>query len=220
MQDNSGFIEAGFRALGEEMVDISFRAGLERTEIRLSRRLYTLVRSRLKLIETLLRRLLVLMAASIEVSVPHPEPVEGPAKAGTSSSQTAPSRPAPSEAAPAEKRKSRRGFALMPSLRERRPLDPSVFDTSWAELSGRGRRPPGLAPLMHRWNTVGALLRHPEKAARRMAWRLARLRAGDAPRPHCLVPTDTRRARTEVQLIAAALPQRVARALSGWYDSG
>lgn len=227
MQDNSGFIEAGFRALGEEMADLSFRAGLERTKIRLSRRLYTHVRARLKLIETLLRRLLVLMAASIEVSVPHPEPVEGPAKAGTSSSQTAPSQPAPSQAGPsqaaptpAEKRKARRGFALMPSLRERRPLDPSVFDTSWAELSGRGRRPLDLAPLMHRWNTVGALLRHPEKAARRMAWRLARLRAAGAPRPHCLVPTDTRRAPTEVQLIAAALPQRVARALSGWYDSG
>ncbi|WP_156807794.1 hypothetical protein [Henriciella marina] len=202
------------------MAYLSFRAGLERAEIRLSRRLYTHVRARLKLIETLLRRLLVLMAASIEISVI-------PAKAGTSSSQTAPSRPAPSQAgpspaapAPAEKGKSRRGFALLPTLRERPPLDPSVFDTLRAEVSGRGCRPLDLAPLMHRWNTVGALLRHPEKAARRMAWRLARLRAAGAPRPLCLAPTDTRRTATELQLIAASLPHLVSRALSGWYDSG
>ena len=64
------------------------------------------------------------------------------------------------------------------------------------------------------------VLRRPERAARRMAYTLARLRAADAPRPLCLTPLNLKRVSEEISLIAATLPERVAKALSGGYDTG
>ena len=190
MQDTSNFVAAGLRALREEMADLDFMAGLSSGEGGLGRRLYAQLRARLILIETLLRRLLILMAASIEVSVktraPHPEPVEGPAQAGISSSQTAPSQPTPTPSHPKHPRK--RGFPFLPRLRERTPPGSDLFTLLSAERSGPRPAFRSKTPLVHRYCTIMGVLRSPGRAARRMAFTLARLRA--------------------------------ARALVGWYDTG
>lgn len=222
MQDTSSFVAAGLRALREEMADLDFMAGLSSGEGGLGRRLYTQLRARLILIETLLRRLLILMAASIEVSVktraPHPEPVEGPAQAGISCSQTAPSQPAAAPSHPKHPRK--RGFPFLPRLRERTPPGSDLFALLSVEHSGPQAAFRSKTPLVHRYCTIMGVLRHPERAARRMAFTLARLRAAGAPRPLCLAPLNLQRAGEEISLIAATLPERVARALVGWYDTG
>ena len=224
MQDTSSFVTAGLRALREEMADLDFMAGLSSGEGGLGRRLYAQLRARLILIETLLRRLLILMAASIEVSVkapvPHPEPVEGPEGAqplsGTPCSQTAPSQPTPSH--PQNPR--RRGFPFLPRLRERTPPGADLFALLSAEHSGPRTAFRSKTPLVHRYCTIMGVLRRPERAARRMAFTLARLRAAGAPRPLCLTPLNLKRASEEISLIAVTLPERVARALVGWYDTG
>ena len=224
MQDTSSFVAAGLRALREEMADLDFMAGLSSGEGGLGRRLYAQLRDRLILIETLLRRLLILMAASIEVSikmpVPHPEPVEGPEAAkplsGTSSNQTAPSQPA----TPHPKHPRKRGFPFLPRLRERTPPGSDLTALLSAEHSGPRAAFRSKTPLVHRYCTIMGVLRRPERAARRMAFTLARLRAAGAPRPLCLTPLNLKRASEEISLIAATLPERVARALIGWYDTG
>jgi hypothetical protein len=222
MQDTSSFVAAGLRALREEMADLDFMAGLSSGDGGLGRRLYAQLRARLILIETLLRRLLIVMAASIEVSVktraPHPEPVEGPAKAGISCSNTAPSHPTAAPSHPKNPRK--RGFPFLPRLRERTPPGSEVFALLSAERSGPRPAFRSKTPLVHRYCTIMDVLRRPERAARRMAFTLARLRAAGAPRPLCLTPLNLKRASEEISLIAATLPERVARALVGWYDTG
>ncbi|QYJ00665.1 hypothetical protein KUV46_15225 [Thalassovita mediterranea] len=226
MQDTSSFVAAGLRALREEMADLDFMAGLSSGEGGLGRRLYAQLRARLILIETLLRRLLVLMAASIEVSikmaVPHPEPVEGPEAAqplsGTSCSNTAPTQPTPTPSHPKHPR--RRGFPYLPRLRECTPPGSDLFALLSAEHSGPRPAFRSKTPLVHRYCTIMGVLRRPERAARRMAFTLARLRTAGAPRPLCLAPLNLKRASEEISLIAATLPERVARALVGWYDTG
>ena len=219
MQDTSSFVAAGLRALREEMADLDFMAGLSSGEGGLGRRLYAQLRARLILIETLLRRLLVLMAASIEVSIKMPViPEAAKPLSGTSSNQTAPSKPTPTPSHPKHPRK--RGFPFLPRLRERTPPGSDVFALLSAEHSGPQAAFRSKTPLVHRYCTIMGVLRHPERAARRMAFTLARLRAAGAPRPLCLTPLNLKRAGEEISLIAATLPERVARALVGWYDTG
>jgi|GEM_PF-1722470 len=219
MQDTSSFVAAGLRALREEMADLDFMAGLSSGEGGLGRQLYAHLRARLILIETLLRRLLVLMAASIEVSVKMPViPEAAKPLSGTSSNQTAPAQPTPTPSKPKHPR--RRGFPYLPRLRERTPPGSDVFALLSAECSGPQAVFRSKTPLVHRYCTIMGVLRHPERAARRMAFTLARLRAAGAPRPLCLTPLNLKRAGEEISLIAATLPERVARALVGWYDTG
>lgn len=214
MQDTSSFVTAGFKALRDEMADLDFRAGLSRKEVKLSRRLYTHVRARLKWVETLARRLLVLMAAAAGLQA-QIRPRIRPAKAGASFDK-----PVPDPAGAAHPRPGSRGFALMPSMGAFRPLDPSVFAPDGGERAGRARRPLAIAPLVHRWRTLCALLEHPDAAVRRMARLLARLRADGAPRPLCLIEVPARRLPAELGLLAISLPGAIAKALSAWYDTG
>ncbi|HIG21062.1 hypothetical protein [Henriciella sp.] len=210
---------AGLRALREEMADLDFIAGLSSGDGGLGRRLYAQLRARLILIETLLRRLLVLMAASIEVSVKMPViPEAAKPLSGTSANQIAPSQPPSAPSHPKHPRK--RGFPYLPRLRERTPPGSDLFALLSAEHSGPRPAFRSKTPLAHRYCTIMGVLRRPERAARRMAFTLARLRAAGAPRPLCLTPLNLKRASEEISLIAATLPERVARALVGWYDTG
>jgi hypothetical protein len=207
MQDTSSFAAAGLRAIGEGLADLAFRGGLERARVTLSRTLALKIRARLRLLETMLRRLLVVMASALDVRPAIKAPVI-PAKAGTSCNKTE-----PSESLMPRPRK--KGFALMPCERDRPGLDPSVFETS-----ARTRRAIEIAPLLHRYRTVLALLEDPDRAARRMARRLARLRAAGAHRPIFLAQAFTHRLGVELGLVAEVLPALANRALSGWNDSG
>ena len=219
MQDTSSFVAAGLRGLREEMADLDFMAGLSSGEGGLGRRLYAQLRARLILIEILLRRLLILMAASIEVSVKMPViPEAAKPLSGTPSNQTAPAQPTPATSNPKHPR--RRGFPFLPRLRERTPPGSDLFALLSAEHSGPRPAFRSKTPLVHRYCTIMGVLRHPERAARRMAFTLARLRAADAPRPLCLTPLNLKRVSEEISLIAATLPERIARTLVGWYDTG
>ncbi|RIJ22307.1 hypothetical protein D1224_12190 [Henriciella barbarensis] len=201
------------------MADLDFMAGLSSGEGGLGRRLYAQLRARLILIETLLRRLLVLMAASIEVSIKMPViPEAATPLSGSSCNETAPFQPTATTSQSEAPR--RRGFPLLPRLRERIPADPDVIALLKTEHSGPQAAFRSKTPLVHRYCTIMGVLRHPERAARRMAYRLARLRAEGAARPLCLTPVNLKRVGEEISLIAATLPERVSRALSTWYDTG
>ena len=199
-----GFIEAGLAAIRDTLVAAADRAGLTLNHYPITRTAARRFRSRLRLLERLLRRLLVLMAARLDIEPARsaPAPVSTPH----------PARPAPAQAGAGPRP---RGFALLPPLR----YDAEAI----AALRARPRaapKPPAIAPLLHRYRTLLARLEAPDRLARRMARHLARLkRAGEAC-PVCWPLDGLHRLDAGLGLIAAALPHAIAEALSGWYDSG
>ncbi|QYJ00913.1 hypothetical protein KUV46_00605 [Thalassovita mediterranea] len=202
------------------------RAGLITRHAPVTRAAARRFMSRLRQLETLLRRLLVLMAAELDIAIdplPHPEPVEGPAKAGVSSNQTAPSqttRAHPDGACPGAGRGRRTSTGTsFPLLRILRPY--TAEDAArLSALPRRAPRPVDETLLVHRYCTLLKHLQHPERLARRMARHLARLRAAGEIRPTCAPQPGLHRLSPELGALAACLPALIAAALSDWYDTG
>ncbi|HIG23427.1 hypothetical protein [Henriciella sp.] len=174
--------------------------------------------SRLRQLETLLRRLLVLMAAELSADLEIKAPVIPEAAkplSGTSSNQTASSETAP-RTHPERARSTRPAFPLLRILR------PYTAEDA-ARLSALPRRPPRPVDetlLVHRYCTLLKHLQHPERLARRMARHLARLRTAGEIRPTCLPQPGLHRLSAELGALAACLPALIAAALSDWYDTG
>lgn len=199
MSDHSGFIAAGFRAVGEGLADLCFIAGLDRKAVTLTGRMYARVRRGLLFFETLVRRLLILMAAGLDLP-----PVRRAAPAGVlpwgSGREKAPPSP--------------RGFALVKPESYR-----SGFEDALAAYAGQ-RRAPETGLLLDRYRTLLGLLKDPSLHARRMARYLERLRAARLPRPLCFAMSGLHRVNAELALVAGPLPGLVNRALSGWKGRG
>lgn len=192
-----GFLHEGFTAIGDTLTEALGRSGLYLAPATLGKMAARRFRASLKLLETLLRRLLVLMALQME-GAPR---------------QTRPSGPARDER-PAGPRA--RGFVLVPPYR----YDPQALEALQA-----GRHPPKpgpvpAGPLLHRYRTLIGLLADPEPTARRMARRLARLRASGEAAPIIFPLERLHRLGPALGLIAAALPGHLNLALASFYDSG
>ena len=208
-----GFIEAGLAALRDALETAAERAGLILRRYRITRTAARAFRAKVRQLETVLRRLVVLMAAEIQTA-PHPEPVEGPAKAGTSSSETAPSQD--TRAHPERSRRTgTRGFILIPNSH----YDPEKFEALRALPRG-APKPVDETPLVHRYDTLRALIENPHALARRMARHLARWRAAGDSKPHCPAQPGLHRLSAELGAIASLLPLAVNDSLRDWYDSG
>jgi hypothetical protein len=203
-----GFIEAGLVAIRDALETAAERAGLIVRRHDLTIAAARAFRSKCRALETMLRRLIVLMAAGMEVETARDESPLTPARAGASSSQTA-----PSEACARQPR--HRGFTLLPDCR----FDPEALE----RLRARPRaapKAPGFVPLLHRYRTLLLHLANPQRLARRMARHLAASKAAGDPRPLCLPQPGLHRLDRELGAIAALLPDAVRGSLAGWYDSG
>ena len=194
MTQLSGFMREGFAAVRDALDDAVARANLHLRPETITKAAARRVRATLKLLETLLRRLLVLMAAELTL-----DPVR---ERGDR------------EHAP-NPRKRQRGFVLMPVWRSDL-LRLEGLETGYPGLS---RNHTGTSLLLDRVSRLRALIENPHTAAKRMARMLARLKREGALRPMALPQTGLHRQRPELGLVASILPQMIGEALSGWYDT-
>jgi hypothetical protein len=215
-----GFIRDSFNAMIGALECAAERAGLITRHAPVTRAAARRFMSRLRQLETLLRRLLVLMAAELSADLEIKVPVIPEAAkplSGTSSNQTA-----PSNITRAHPERSRRTGTRTPGFPLLRILRPCTAEDA-ARLSALPRRPPRPVDetlLVHRYCTLLKHLQHPERLARRMARHLARLRAAGEIRPTCVPQPGLHRLSPELGALAACLPAMIAAALSDWYDTG
>lgn len=198
MTQLAGFIEEGFSTVRDAVVEtmdrlsVDFRPTLTQAVARYARR-------QIKLVETLLRRLLVLLAAELGPLAP-----------------VKPSTPdAPTGTGAAVRESKRSLFQLVPSLSTEGP----GFD----DLRGGAHPATGpdtdAAPLLHR---LGLLLQHldnPVPLARRMARILNRVKAAGEPRPFMMPLQGLVRVPHPVALLAQALPVRGNDVLRRWFNT-
>lgn len=208
-----GFIRDSFNAMIGALQCAAERAGLITRHAPVTRAAARRFMSRLRQLETVLRRLLVLMAAELDLGV---KPLI-PEEAGISSNQTAPSQTSSAHPERARKTGTRTpGFPLLRILRPYTAEDAARLSA----LPRRAPRPVDETLLVHRYCTLLKHLQHPERLARRMARHLARLRAAGEIRPTCEPQPSLHRLSPELGALAACLPAMIAAALSDWYDSG
>lgn len=196
MQKPASFIETCLSEIGNALIDAVGRAGLHLRPDTLTKTAAARLRAAMHLIESLLRRTLVLLAAETDIG-----PV---APARTSRPGTQGQRP-----------RAGYQFCYVPEYR---------YDGAWLdEVHGRpGRAAAGairIAPFLHRWRTLTALIENPERAARRMAHALRRSARAGNPKPICPPHQARHRLSAELGLIAGLLPVRVNCALDAWFDS-
>jgi len=207
-----GFIRDSFNAMIGALECAAERAGLITRHAPVTRAAARRFMSRLRQLETLLRRLLVLMAAELDLGV---KPLT-PAKAGVSSNQSPPSEITRTHPDRARRTSTRTHFPLLPVLRPYTADDAARLSA----LPRRAPRPVDETLLVHRYCTLLTHLRRPERLARRMARHLARLRTAGEIRPTCAPQPGLHRLSPELGALAACLPAMIAAALSDWYDTG
>jgi hypothetical protein len=196
MSQPTGFIEEGFAAMRAAVVETMDRVGRD-FKPALSRRLAQSIRAQIRLIETMLRRLLVLLAAETELNPPAPA---GPA----------PRTRAPYKAMP-------RGFQIAPQTR----YDAGALEKLRAEGANRaGQNCTATAPLLHRLTVLLRHLDHPVPLARRMGRMLEQQKADGDPRPIVMAQAGLHRLHHRIALVAEVLPEKVNTALRQWFDSG
>ena len=204
--NETSFISQALRVIGVAVVHVIGMTDLHVRTSPLPRRLASRARSRLRVLEQMLRRVITLMALGMlgqVQSVPKPGPrvrvVVGPSK-------------------PFSRR--------VPKLpKERPPFMPPYRgcgsgDVDFASLpKGQPRKPMPIYKLVARIALLQRVLENPEPSARRLAIHYARLKKLDAsPSPPPEIPF--RRASAELALVAGALPMELTRALRLWHDSG
>jgi hypothetical protein len=207
-----GFIRDSINAMIGALECAAERAGLITRHAPVTRAAARRFMSKLRQLETLLRRLLVLMAAELELDI---QPLT-PAKAGVSSNQTAPSNITHAHPERSRRTSTHTHFPLIRILRPYTGEDAARLSA----LPRRAPRPVDETLLVHRYCTLLKHLQHPERLARRMARHLARLRAAGEIRPTCAPQPGLHRLSPELGALAASLPTMIAVALSDWYDTG
>ncbi len=196
MDRNESFIKEGLKQVRSALMVAMGRDNVHLKPGTISRAAAARLRSALSVLETLVRRLILLIAVELDL---------------------APSAPArPGERKQASRTRGLRGFILIPVYR----YDGVALDRLRGNSRAASCGEVSTAPLLHRWCTLTALLNAPERAAHRMARMLQRSRRENLPPPLCLPQPRRHRLHPELGLIAGLLPARVNRALRDWFDSG
>lgn len=216
MNGMQAFVEQGLAAARKALLGVRAEAGLHLEPKTISKRLRARVRGRLKAIETIVRRLITLMATTLEIAPPpHPEPA---GRAGEAA-------PAPLSEGGEDVTAAFRALAP-PVYRLRltaRKL-PGLVD--WQDMfAGAGSAsalstgPVLAAPLIAQIVALHRVLKNPEPAARRLARRLAQMKARREPRPICPPGTGDFRLGAELGSVSTALPSLLTRGLADWPDT-
>ena len=174
----------------------------------LSQRLARRTRAQLKVLEQMLRRVIMLIAIAMSEKIT-PTPLARPRIRLLDAIRLKPLR---------AKRAPRSPRSRPPMLSAPRC---NMGDVDFSTLpKDKPRKPVNLRKLIKRIQTLQAVLENPEPMAHRLATHYARLR-----RLHTKLPTPPpeiplRRANAELYLVAGALPMELRRAAQVWNDSG
>lgn len=196
-----GLLEQGFEGLRDELLDTLGQANLHLQPDTIPRSLRAKVLAKLKMLETILRRLILLLAMTLDLAPVRPRAAR-------------PAAPLPEgvedvTASFLAHLPSLYRMALMPP-----PLRPSGDFSNLRTVRHCGPVP--AMPLMRRAAVLLKLMKHPDAAARRMARQLERMKKRGEMKPHCLPLAGRHRLRPELALLAGAVRLQVNSALADW----
>jgi len=205
MTGTSDFIRMGLTQADRAVQDVIARDQLHLNPKTLPRARQRKANGRLKQIETILRRLILLMALALKLPPPAPRPSAQPADPpeGTDLA-TFPSGPSCR-------------FALMPAR------TPFLMADTIPERAGRLlpiSRDASTRRLISRILAVRKILRAPDAAALRLARIIDRLKARQEPRPLVGAASQAFRLGPELGAVSTALPGLINAALETWENSG
>lgn len=194
------FITCALREVRRGLVMAMVDANLDHEPETLTQAVARRVKARMKELEIILRRLIVLLALSLTLPPPAPRPAAKPAGEGQGPIDT--------------KSQHLYSIALTGQTHISNPDDPGFPE-------GDGKFPSSVstAPLLRRFQAFARILKNPDRYARRVARTLERQRERARPRPY-IMAMPTHRLHPELGLLAAGLPQLLAAAFDRWTGSG
>lgn len=208
MDDQTSLLEQGFENLRLDLLDTLGGANVHLQPETIPRSLRARVRAKLKVLEAILRRLILLLAMTLDLAPVRPR--------------------APRDAAAVPKGVPEGVEDVTASFRAHlppqyrmaligRPLGPpGDFDAlKAARLSG-----PVLAmPLLRHAAVLLQVIKQPDGAARRMARLIERMKRRGETKPYCLPLAGRTRLGPELALISGAVRLQVNAALADWPDN-
>ena len=210
------FVEQGLAAARTALQGVRAEAGLHLEPTHVPKCLRARVRSRLKAIETIVRRLITLMASALEIA-PNALAARG---------QGAPA--AQPDSLPDGVEDVTDSFAgLQPPAFRLRLTGRAVSGLiDWHQVfagsvsaSAQPSGPVLAAPLIAQIVALHRVLSDPEPAARRLARHLAQMKQAGEARPVCPPSAGDFRLGAELGSVSTALPSLLTRALADWPDS-
>ena len=204
MTEQSGFIEQGLQAVRLALTDIAAKANLHLKPETLTRSLKRRCMAQFRMLATLIRRLVFLMALALDVVPPQPEP------------EKAYPRPEGVEEGVADVTASfgpqGGGLRLAPAIS-------GAFPETVRCASGVSAGPVSAVPVLARWAALQRVLEQPAEYAVRLAFTLARWRTAGEPCPVILPQPGLHRFGADLGLVAGLLPDLLARALAEAWDT-
>jgi len=192
------FTSCALHEVRRSLAELIVWAGLHSKPETVSQAVARRVKAQMKTLETILRRLIMLIALSLTLAPMKPR---GPKPAKDDDQIVTKSHPPYS-------------FGLSGQVQVY-TLEGPAFPDGARCASG----PVPTAALLRRYEAFARILRNPERYARSVARSLERLRAAGEPRPLCLT-LDTRRLHPELGVMASGLPMMLAATFSRWNDTG
>ena len=201
--DHGDILKQGFEQVRLELAEIVGAANLHLKPDTLGRGLAARTRARLKALEVILRRLILLLAITLSLA-----PVK-PRAAGIAA-------PLPEGVEDVTA-----SFGVI-AKRRTIPLFGPAGRAPPAAPEGKGIRPTGDVPaagLLAHAAAFYRVLKDPEAMARRMARRLEQMKVRGEMRPVCLPQAGRHRMRAELGLLSGLLPDLIRTVLAPWPDT-
>ena len=198
MSEADDFLQRGLGVIADAVMDVAARDNLHLKPKTLTKSARSRCMGQFRVLFTLIRRLIMLMALEVKLEPLRPRPKSASDLPDSAEDVTASFGPqfAPLRLAPA-----------------RTPMTGAAFPET-RQLADPG--PVSAAPVLARWAALHKLIKHPGRAAKRLARTLERWRAAKEPPPQINPAGATYRFGAELGLVASLLPQRLAAALSNW----
>ncbi|MEZ5997812.1 MAG: hypothetical protein R3B98_03855 [Hyphomonas sp.] len=195
------FVAHALRVLGDALLAIIVRADLHLKPGELTRSLARRTARQMRELTLLIRRLIFLMALSVDLA---------PAKPRAPKARAVPA----GEDVTASFGAARIGVRLVPAPAR-------AFPDHLRTLSGPPRKATvSAAPLLLRWIALNRVLTKPEQYAARLARVIERWKAARQPRPYVGPVPARHRFGAQLGLTAGAVTDMLRRALSDWPDTG
>ncbi|MEZ5998822.1 MAG: hypothetical protein R3B98_09030 [Hyphomonas sp.] len=197
MRDLRAFLHEAFEAVRAAVLDFGVRAGFERLTPRITKAARRRCLSGMRQLAILIRRLIFLMALSIELAPADPR--EGWNFFNSDDPKA---------------KRAWRGLSLVPPVS--RPFPDHLRTLSGPAIAGKV----SAIPVVTRWVRLLEALSHREQRARQLARILRRWRAAGEAKPHVRPMARVHRLPPKLGLIAGALTVQLTTALQGWPDTG
>jgi len=206
MDAQMDILKRGLEHAALAVMDASALANLHLGPKRIGRGLAQRVSGRLRILETIVRRLILLMALGLQLAPTQPRP--------------APANPAPEPDLPEGVE-----LAIFPRLTPRRlTLLPArqAFEGpgGFPDISGTSYGPVSPHKLMARIAALRRVIAAPEAHATRLARTLKRLQTNGEPKPVVGAATPAFRLSPELGALATLLPAQISVGLETWESSG